>query len=70
MSYFQVNINDCDSQPCLHNGQCNDSINGYTCQCPSGWTGKNCEEEMDQCALQPCGNGASCLQLFNDFFCR
>ena len=36
----ETNINECDSDPCEHNGTCEDQINGFTCNCPSGWTGK------------------------------
>uniref|UniRef100_A0A2K5QZ83 Vitamin K-dependent protein Z n=1 Tax=Cebus imitator TaxID=2715852 RepID=A0A2K5QZ83_CEBIM len=33
----------CISQPCLHNGSCQDSTRGYTCSCPAGYEGINCE---------------------------
>nr|XP_028693204.1 vitamin K-dependent protein Z isoform X2 [Macaca mulatta] len=33
----------CISQPCLHNGSCQDSIWGYTCTCSPGYEGSNCE---------------------------
>lgn len=29
--------------PCLHGGTCINIQGGYTCQCPIGWTGRNCE---------------------------
>ena len=36
-------INDCDPDPCQNGGICNDETNGYNCNCPSGFTGDDCE---------------------------
>ena len=36
-------INECVSEPCRHNGTCNDHVNGFTCDCASGFTGICCE---------------------------
>lgn len=38
-----IDINECDSNPCHHAGTCLDQPNGYTCHCPHGWVGANCE---------------------------
>lgn len=35
--------NECESNPCLNNGQCNDHIGGFTCKCTPGYTGKRCQ---------------------------
>lgn len=35
----QVNIDDCVSNPCKNGGLCHDSVAGYTCECPLGYTG-------------------------------
>lgn len=32
-------------------------INDYTCVCPTGYTGKRCEENINDCLSTQCGNG-------------
>lgn len=34
--------NECDSNPCLNDGQCTDHIGGFSCKCTRGFTGKRC----------------------------
>ena len=29
--------------PCGNGGQCNNTSGGYTCTCPEGWTGTDCQ---------------------------
>ncbi|XP_070819308.1 coagulation factor IXa [Chaetodon trifascialis] len=38
-----VDGNQCKSSPCLNQGSCSDHLGYYTCSCPSGVTGRNCE---------------------------
>lgn len=38
-----LDINDCSSHPCLNGGICVDEIQQFTCNCASGFTGRNCE---------------------------
>ena len=37
--------------------------------CLPGWTGKNCDESIDDCASNPCVNGGTCEDLVNDYAC-
>lgn len=46
-------------QPCRNGGVCTDLANGdYECRCSSGWTGRNCDKDIDECEIpKTCGNG-------------
>ena len=39
----QAVINYCSSNPCLNNGLCYSTGNGYTCVCPPNYCGINCD---------------------------
>lgn len=39
------------------------------CRCPPGYTGNDCESQLDQCSPNPCSNGATCTDLGNSFRC-
>ena len=41
--YYQLDIDECASNPCENSGTCADAVNGYTCSCVAGFTGTNCE---------------------------
>ena len=36
-------INDCSPNQCQNDGVCTDLVDDYSCKCPAGFTGKNCE---------------------------
>lgn len=37
----------------------------YTCECKSGWTGRSCSEEINECSSDPCQNQAQCVDQIN-----
>jgi len=39
------------------------------CDCSSGYTGKNCSENVDDCASHICQNGATCEDGVNSYRC-
>lgn len=54
-SFESCTKNPCDGVICLNGGQCS---NG-TCQCPSGYSGTQCQN-FDPCANITCYNGGTC----------
>eukprot|EP00058_Branchiostoma_floridae_P013772 XP_002599260.1 hypothetical protein BRAFLDRAFT_64392 [Branchiostoma floridae] len=67
-----INIDECESSPCQNNGTCEDRVNGYTCDCYTGYEGPHCEEESDWCADNPCRNGGTCISSaqISNFVCQ
>ena len=44
---FPLDIDECNPNPCLNGAVCVDGINGYSCVCPAGFSGINCETSKD-----------------------
>ena len=47
----------------------------YSNSCPEGWTGKNCNKDIDECSIQnnnnnPCKHGGICINHIPGFECR
>lgn len=38
-------------------------------QCMPGYTGKNCEIEINECQSHPCQNGGTCIDLVGHYIC-
>ena len=38
-------------------GTCVDQVNNYRCQCQAGFTGYDCDVEIDECLSSPCLHG-------------
>src|SRR5690606_23902278 len=60
----------CAAQPCKNGAECQDNGNGaYVCVCKMGFTGQNCETQIDMCASNPCHNGGLCLSYAGGYSC-
>jgi Notch-like protein len=45
---------------CQNGGTCYNKEGSFLCVCVNGWEGPHCEINKDDCAVQPCMNGATC----------
>ena len=68
-----VETDPCASSPCAH-GHCTKTTGtGYSCgtvadpaTCPSGWGGKNCGRDVDECDPNPCHHDGTCTESSTD----
>lgn len=44
-------------------------MDSYLCQCPEGFTGTHCDDNVNECAGYPCQNGGTCQDGVNDYTC-
>ncbi|KAK7789529.1 hypothetical protein R5R35_000833 [Gryllus longicercus] len=60
----------CYSNPCSNRGDCKRKEGGYTCVCKPGFTGKNCEIdlELDTCQPDICRSRSVCAPLVKGGF--
>ncbi|XP_035993963.1 neurocan core protein isoform X1 [Fundulus heteroclitus] len=62
-------VEPCVTNPCLHGGKCLPRGTGYSCYCPQGYAGENCEIDVDDCQSEPCENGGTCVDKIDSFLC-
>ncbi|XP_062437636.1 protein crumbs homolog 1 [Rhea pennata] len=63
-----LQLDACSSDPCMHDGMCEDFYTSYRCICPKGWTGMHCETNIDECFSNPCVHG-NCTDRINSYEC-
>lgn len=57
----------CAADPCVR-GDCVELGDDYLCVCPPGYTGRNCEIDIDECESNPCIHG-ECSDQVNGYQC-
>ena len=63
-------LSPCSLDPCQNGGTCVGSFdNSYVCSCLPGFTGKNCDVDINECHSSPCRNGGRCIDNVNSFHC-
>lgn len=58
----------CEEDACAHGGACEEGDSAASCRC-RGYYGPRCELDVDECAGEPCLNGATCLNEPGSFRC-
>ncbi|KAI8500550.1 hypothetical protein Bbelb_221160 [Branchiostoma belcheri] len=60
-------VDKCVMDPCLH-GACVNKDGGYNCTCSPGWTGQNCQQDINECTSKPCQHG-TCVNKDGGYKC-
>ena len=55
--------------PCEHGGTCVNIAGSYRCDCPSGFKGRRCEMNINECESNPCQNEGTCIDERGGFRC-
>lgn len=45
----EIDVKECDSNPCKNGATCKEEIGKYSCECGSGYEGTHCEIEINEC---------------------
>ncbi len=62
-----VNIDECESSPCMNGATCQDRLSAYECECLPGYSGDDCDININECQQSnaQCQHGGSCIDKVN-----
>jgi hypothetical protein len=69
---FNLVDNPCNSSTCINGGTCTVDLNNpstHSCMCVTGYSGADCQTNINECASSPCINGGTCNDGVNQFNC-
>ncbi|XP_011183876.2 cadherin-related tumor suppressor [Zeugodacus cucurbitae] len=64
---YMHSLNIIDSQSLIFSGP--RVSHDYSCKCPDGFTGQQCDKQQDPCSPNPCEANAQCRRIAYDFQC-
>ncbi len=59
----------CNSTICLNDGTCYSNTGQELCLCAPGFTGDNCEINIDECLSSPCLHDGNCTDGIDNYTC-
>ncbi|XP_078617064.1 uncharacterized protein LOC144885163 [Branchiostoma floridae x Branchiostoma japonicum] len=61
----------CIPNPCRNGGTCSPdpTTSAFSCVCEPGYTGQQCQQEIDECESTPCQNGGVCYDEVGSYLC-
>ncbi|KAM9412861.1 LOW QUALITY PROTEIN: slit homolog 3 protein-like [Salvelinus alpinus] len=68
----EISINACISFPCANGGTCHVILgqeDQFSCTCPPGYEGLQCEVNPDDCEDNDCENNSTCVDSINNYTC-
>ncbi|CAB4012910.1 neurogenic locus notch homolog 1-like isoform X3, partial [Paramuricea clavata] len=68
-SRCEIDINECDSQPCVH-GECRNTRGSYECICEDDYNDTNCDQKIDDCEGVFCENDGQCVDGVHNYTCE
>eukprot|EP00795_Rhopilema_esculentum_P005336 gene5336-507_t len=70
--FKQADVDACASNPCKHASQCLNKSSDYKCTCLEGYTGKNCDIDVNECleGTHNCPTNADCTNTVGLFTCK
>ncbi|KAK3095563.1 hypothetical protein FSP39_016119 [Pinctada imbricata] len=70
MNTHTAGVDECLQRPCQNGGSCADLKKGFRCDCPVGFNGDLCQNDINECAqFNICQHGATCVNTLGSYLC-